>query len=328
MFRAQRFTPVLYLMAGLILALFLMSTSSTSAMGSPDVGLTQCANDGDGSNVTCANGSGIGWINANINASKGDYVVGQFYPNRQVFENLTVGNYYCFAVGFDYSSGGLPAVDYLGSYDFTLNAADPTIGTPFTLADVPNTIAIPQDPAITGGGTIGGNSFSGAHIPGDFTLWGGTFDAPTLAYSNPGTGDLDANAQQSIEYCFTATHMDAVLAFGAHIAVSAEWGHTDRPTGSPYHVSNGSRGGFFTAPRTGETSLVETLPDKTTVVSDGNIGRTEQQIQASAIEDQAPTAIALDDIGASSSVASMAIFILAILVAAGLVFKRFRKMKQ
>ena len=68
-----------------------------------------------------------------------------------------------------------------------------------------HTIAIPQDPSTTAGGTIGGNAFAGAHIPGEFTLWGGTFDAATLSYSNPATGSLDASPQQSIEYCFTAT---------------------------------------------------------------------------------------------------------------------------
>ena len=258
----------------------------------PSVSLQQCANDGDGSNPTCANGPGIGWKNSQINGNNGYYSLDDFYPNRQIFSNLTVGNVYCFAAGFDYSKGGLPTVDYLGSYNATL-PADPTLGTSFTLGvDIPDTVAIPPEPALNNGGTIGGNTYTGTQKAGDLTLWGGTFDPGSLAYSNPGTGDLDANFQQSLEYCFTATSTEAVMAFGAHVSQISEWGHTTSPSGAAYHVSNGSRNGQFSAPRTGETDLAETLADGT-IVGNYNVGRTEQQLQRAAFNATQPTAISL-----------------------------------
>ena len=284
---------------GLALFIVLLLAPARSMAQGPamDVNLQQCANASDGSNSTCANGSNIGWMNSQINGNNGNYFLGDFYPNRQVFSNLTAGYQYCFAVGFDYSKGGLPAVDYLGTYDASI-PADPTIDTPFTLGvDEPNTIPIPAEPATYGGGTIGGNSFAGIQVPdGELTLWGGTFTPGSLVYSNQGTGDLDVEFQQSLEYCFTATGADAVMAFGAHIAWPIEWGHISRPGGSPYHVSNGSRNDQYTAPRTGETDLAEIAPDNTE--DHRNIGRTEQQIQDSAINEPSPTAITLSAVAA------------------------------
>ncbi|MCA9988937.1 MAG: hypothetical protein KDE59_31740 [Anaerolineales bacterium] len=290
----NKYARIFWFGLALILVGLGMPARSLAQGQAPDVNLHQCANDSDGSNFTCADGSNLGWKNSQINGNNGSYYLGDFYPNRQVFSNLTAGNQYCFAVGFDYSKGGLPAVDYLGSYDASI-PADPTLDTPFTLGiDVPDTTPIPAEPALAGVGTIGGNTFINptAQVSGDLTLWGGTFTPGSLVYSNPGTGDLDVDFQQSLEYCFTATGPDAVMAFGAHIAWPFEWGHVDRPTGSPYHVSNGSRNGQFTAPRTSETDLVAISPTNV-VLSHRNIGRTEQQIQDSAVSAPSPTAITL-----------------------------------
>ena len=318
------------LMTALLLSLILLVNISTaSAQAGPSVSLEQCANDSDGSNPTCANGAGIGWKNSQINGNNGSYALGDFYPNRQVFTNLTAGNDYCFALGFDYSKSGLPAVDYIGSYDASL-PADPTLGTSFTLGvDIPDTVAVPPEPALSNGGTIGGTPFAAVQIPGVLTLWGGTFDGGSLVYSNPGTGDLDANFQQSLEYCFTANAAEAVLAFGAHIAVPFEWGHTARPTGAPYHVSNGSRNGQFTSPRTSETDLAETLSDGT-VVSNNNVGRTEQQIQSSAISEPTPTAISMSKMGQRTNSGLSAVFtaILMSLAALTVVLQRYPKLKN
>ena len=287
-----------------VLFLVLVPATTLAQGGGPDVNLEQCANASDRSNNTCANGPNLGWMNSQINGNNGNYILGEFYPNRQIFSNLTAGNKYCFAVGFDYSKGGLPAVDYLGTYNASI-PADPTIDTPFLGLAATDTIAIPAEPATAGVGTIGGLTFIGVQEAGVLTLWGGNFTPGSLAYSNGGTGDLDVAFQQSLDYCFTATGTDAIMAFGAHIAQPFEWGHTSRPGGSPYHVSNGSRNGFFANQRTGERSLVEIAPD-TTIVSDGNVGRTEQQIQDSAINEPSPTAITLSSVAAPGGSRSIA----------------------
>lgn len=294
----NKFTRILWLCFALLMVWLLAPNRTLAQGGGPNALLHQCANDSDGSNATCANGPSIGWINNIINAGNGSYLLGDFYPNRQVFSNLTVGNDYCFAVGYDYSKGALPAVDYLGTYNYSW-PADPTLGTGFTLGvDAPNTIAIPQDPAILGGGTIGGNSYVNplTHIPGDLTLWGGTFIPGSLIYSNPGMGDLDTEFAQSLDYCFTATNTEAVMAFGAHIAIPQEWGLQQRPTGAAYHISSGSRNDFYAAPRSSETDLVEIAPGGA-VISHNNIGRRDQQIQDSAIIEPSPTAITLLGMG-------------------------------
>jgi hypothetical protein len=140
---------------------------------------------------------------------------------------------------------------------------------------------------------MAGQSFSGSQPAGVITTWGTT--AFTInGYSNDGSADLDSNAtfQQSIEYCFEAADDDAIIAWGGHIALPAEWGGLPRPSGSPYHASQGTRQGLVTPPRNSETDLV-CIPNDGGEVEHNTEGREEVQLQISR-----PTAVALTDFSA------------------------------
>ena len=318
----QRKTFSLFAVLFLVIGLgFLAMPRSVSAQAGPAVALEQCANNSDGSNGTCANGPNLGWMNSKLGGNNALYFLGDFYPNRQVYSNLTAGNTYCFGFGFDYTKSNLPAVDYVGTYNASLPNADPTIDTPFTLGvSMTDTLPLPQEPATLNGGTISGFPFIGVYEFGELTLWGGNFVPVTgtdfIVYSNPGSTDLGVDFQQSAEYCFLADGTDAIVAFGARISEPFDWGLVDRPTGSPYHVSNGTRNGQFTAPRTSQTDLVEIAADGVTVLSHNNVGRTEQQIADSAIGEPNPLAISLSDVrspsGAFPVTAGLAFIVLAL----------------
>lgn len=251
--------------------------------------IDQCANDDDNSDPTCTSSGDTGWINGNVNANKATYTIGDFVAYRQTFADLTVGYTYCFGFGWDTNIQGKPAIDYIGTFNNTLTQADPTHGyAEFDVNSPAETFPIPPDPALNA--TMDGQSFTGIQPPGVITTWGTTLFTIT-GYSNDGSADLDSNAtfQQSIEYCFKAADDDAIIAWGGHIADPDEWGGLARPTGSPYHASQGTRQGLVTFPRNSETDLV-CIPDDGGEIQHNNEGREEVQLQISA-----PTAVALTD---------------------------------
>lgn len=278
---------LLLMLGGFVFAFVFFLASPVKSLYAQAAVIEQCANNSDGSNDTCTSNGNIGWINSNVNAQKGDYKEGDFLPIRQILKGLTATNYYCFGIGWDVTSSTLPAVDYIGNYNATLPNADPTENTIHSGNGVDDTIAIPNDPALTG--TIMGNSFTGSQQAGVLSLWGGTFDNTSLTYSSPNTNGAahPATSPQSLEYCFTANSSEVILSFGLHIAVGAEWGGLGRPSGSPYHASNGTRNGQFTNPiRTSEQDLACLAPgdDPASDATHQNIGRQEVQMSVQAIE--------------------------------------------
>ncbi|UCB55771.1 MAG: hypothetical protein JSW45_04370, partial [Thiotrichales bacterium] len=238
------------------------------------------------------------WIGGNVNEQKASLVEGDFLPYRQVFSGLEIGATYYFGMNWDVAAGGLQAIDYIGTYNATI-ANDPTQGTSldndaadFLNAPVPtDTFAIPLDPILTGtmSSAEGTFSFSGTQEAGFLTMWGGDIIS-VGTYSNDGSLNIADEFEQSLEYAFVAQSSEVVLAWGGHIGIRSEWGSNDRPTGSPYHTSNGTKDGpqsgvitaGFTGPRTSETSLYGDVPDPGTDTDD-NIGRGDVQLQASAV---------------------------------------------
>ena len=202
---------------------------------------------------------------------------------------LFVGPYALAAVSVDLehcangSSGQFPdcnGPNPAGWINSTLSLADPTLGTSHVLATPDSTIPIHSDPALTG--TMDGlYTFSGTQQSGDLTMWGGSFVGGSLVYSNDGLSDLDTTPENSLEYCFVATDSNVVIAWSTHLAVRADWDAPGFPSGSPFHVSNGTRLGQFSSPRSGETDLVCVASDDT--ITHNNVGRTEIQVSLAAV---------------------------------------------
>ncbi len=270
---------IIYILAITVLLLLTMATPR-SAYAAVNVTVEQCANGANNEDPTCTSSGNTGWITGNVNSNKATYRIGDFLPHRQTFEGLTTGNEYCFGFGWDVSKDGKPAIDYISTYNLTLTQADPTIGYSFDVNSPTSTIAIPADPALTG--TMAGESFTGTQQSGVLTMWGGTLTPGSLVYSNDGAVDLATKFENSMEYCFTATSTDAIIAWAGHIADPVDWGGLARPTGSPYHASNGTRNGQFTAPRTSMTDLSCEAPGG--AITHENKGRSDVQLQAAAVE--------------------------------------------
>lgn len=249
------------------------------------VRLDQCANGDNGEDPECDSSGSTGWINGNVNSNKANYIEGDFLPYRQVIDGLVINNKYCFGMTWDIVRQDLAAIDYIGTFNATLTNADPTVNTIHsgTVNSPDDTIGIPADPALSGTIDPAGPAsytFSGTQQSGELTIWGGTFDS-IGPYSNNGATNLVTKFEQSLEYCFTVTDTEVVIAWVGHIARTLEWGTPSLPSGSPYHTANGTKNGQFSSPRNSQTDLA--CVDPSNNVTHSNIGRQDIQLQAGAV---------------------------------------------
>lgn len=296
--KTQKIKFLFWLALPLIMTLVILGNVNTARATLPPSGVPhQCKNGDMNQAADCTAGNPLGWRNSSANPSNSQYGEGDTIPYRQVLDDLTAGNTYCFGFGWDVTNASLPAIDYLTTFNRSLPLADPTVDTVHAgnLGTPDDIEPIPSDPVITSGYIVNpANSFMGT-LPAtrDIYVWGGTFTAPPV-FTSPG-GDVATEIQNSLEYCILSSSTEIVIAVGGHIAIPEDWGLTDRPTGAPYHLANGTWNGYFTAPRTGESSLI-CLDPLGNVEDDRNVGRSETQLQ---IGDN-PLAINLQGVAATS----------------------------
>ncbi len=331
-----RFYPLAVTIVGaiILLAVLLFLLNGTVEALGVNIDLEQCANGRYGENTTCQYSGNQGWVTGNVNALKSDYSIGEFLPYRRVYHGLSVGSEYCFGMKWDVDIHGLPAIDYIATYNWTITEANPlwdTMFEPVGTSVVPppsSTIKIPNDPVLITG-TMNGNRFQGitlgTYILDDpdrvLQMWGGTLISAG-PYSNDGeSGDLADFFSQSMEYCFIAEESEAVLAWSGHMGDPEEWFAPGRPSGSPYHMANGTNNGMFTPPRTSETDLSAVAPDGT--VTNQNFGRMELQLDLGS-----PTAITLSELslrsGSSGALTAFIAVALVGFVSLAIVFYRIR----
>jgi hypothetical protein len=328
-----------------ILALVVLIGVVLPVAANPKDAWSQCANHND---PKCETKGNTGWTSGKIGSNNGDYGLGDFIPYRAYRSGLEVGMRYCSGAWWDVAKADLPAIDYIGSYNYTVPGANALHGTDVPTTTPSVTTDIPADPILSGGYYLGspGDIFTGT-LPfgnagddgaqGVMTLWGGT-DLVLKGYALlTTTADVNlANGAQSIEVCFTATSADVVVAWGGHIALPHEWSAPTRPTGSPYHMKTGTGDDingdpWFTAPRTSENDLVEFDP---TVCTDDysdcpsanhyTIGSQDLQL---AIDE--PTAITLESVSAGDggdelTLALIGVGLVALASAVVILFRRQR----
>ncbi len=210
------------LAAGIALLATLTFPSAALAEG---IVLEQCANGGiaePGTHDTCEGG----WIRGNLNKSKAAYAENEFVPYRVQLTGLTIGSPYTYRFSWDTLKSGKNALDYIGSYNHSVTAADACLGIAWTCsassasAIPPDSLAFPEPGA--------------SQIPGDMTLFGGAIT---------GVGPyIDLGPEvRGISVNFTPTQANVVLAWGGHIASPLDWGEGQSASsikGSPYHTSN------------------------------------------------------------------------------------------
>jgi hypothetical protein len=219
--------------------------SSEIAVQRVNIGLQQCATIPEVCNTTDSRQ----WQTGDLNRNNSSYYEGQSVPYRAAFTDLTVGQVYMLSIGWDSTKDGLHAHDHLNSFDYSIADAVPC-DEQVCGEEKPSTIPIPKDPALSGIN----------QVEGVFTAYGATFTAvdteipsgsvgnlcesyPCTIKANPSeyvpTGDPDKDSKNEISVYFTATYSTAVIAWGGHIASSADWGEGNSASsinGSPYHM--------------------------------------------------------------------------------------------
>ncbi|NNE66900.1 MAG: carboxypeptidase regulatory-like domain-containing protein [Pyrinomonadaceae bacterium] len=236
--------------------------------------MEQCANsNATPQNLDCDGSGSEGWVSGNVNASKAKYFEGDSLVYRARMSNLTIGTSYKFTIQYDTSKNGKNALDYLTTYNRTITDANPcrdsgTANDNFycTEAGPTDTIAIPVDSNVTNGrDTVNGTTDDIVQVPGDITIWDGTFTAIS-GYTYSGDTPWTGTAVTTLTVTFTADATTAVVAWAGHIASRTDWGQGNAAvdiTGSPYHTANGG---------------LENCDDNTTVS-----GSQDLQLQAAAV---------------------------------------------
>ena len=246
----------------------------------PAVNLDQCRNGGlvkSGTQtfIQCSGGGSgnSGWVNGNAGASNGHYAEGESISYRARITGLAVNDQVVVVMGYDVVHSGRHAIDFLTdknrwqSPETTMAAnpdqpcsgvtgcADPAdqklapIPAPTTNVQVDVTKTLANGCEVTGSGATQQPVTSFNTIAGAGQAQMEFFDATPAAsnaiqYVGPTPNLLDRNGdqEQQISVTFTANATSPVLAWGGHIARSADWGCVGAPqsasgiSGSPYHM--------------------------------------------------------------------------------------------
>jgi hypothetical protein len=203
--------------------------------------LDQCANRTGGTTAPINDCTASAWTSGNVNRNSSLYREGDFVPMRSVVSDLVAGRTYTYRIGYDAVESGLHAYDYLGTFDASAFAGQQIVpctgvsgtGPPHACGTAPSTIDVPVDTATTFPNGRG-------QKPGDFSMWGATLSS--AAYVNPAPIGVNTpgKVQREMDVTFTAHGDTVVLAWGAHIASTVDWGagrtFISAGSGSSFHM--------------------------------------------------------------------------------------------
>ena len=250
------------------LGIFACALSPAPADAAIGVTIEQCANARTGTG-DC---TGSAWITGNLNPQHSLYREGDFVPVRGQVNGLEPGTTYTLRIGYDAVESGLHAYDYLGSVDSSENAPGQRVvpceniaGTagPTACGNAPSTLGVPTDPDT--------HIPSGSQLAGVFSAGGGVLtDARYVQPTQAIDATTSGTVARQIDVTFRADGDTVVIAWGAHIASSLDWGagrtFVGSASGSPFHVR-----------------VLQIVPEGGAAISTGN---RELSLQGSAI---APT---------------------------------------
>lgn len=213
-------------------ALLAMSILFVSVAFAAAADIDQCRNGSLASPVPC---TGSAWVNGNAGASNSHWREGDSLPYRMKLTSVGAGTW-TLTIGWDVTHGGAHAIDYLTTYNRTDAAADPCSSVGCSLSNF-DTFPIPTDPAYTG------CPLSGTQVPGLFYIFGATGTTVDIvsvsSYLLTGCVNPASDVENRISIRFTSTDPSPVIAWGGHVATSADWGQglaAGGISGSPYHM--------------------------------------------------------------------------------------------
>ncbi len=181
LFNLANFATRMLVVLAITTAMVLTASAQKSSGGliaapeNDSASLEQCRNGADGSPEQC---TGNNWTTGNAGASNSHWEERQFIAYRMLFGGLSSGTN-TVILGYDIIHSGKHAIDYLGTYNATETDAEPCSGVTGCTGWAVDTAPVPLDPNLPA--TV-------PQIPGDFTLWGATFDSDPIYVTCP-SGD-------------------------------------------------------------------------------------------------------------------------------------------
>jgi hypothetical protein len=227
---------------GLILGMMLPMIALAAP---PKISLEQCRNGSATSPNDCLSlGGSAGWVNGNAGASNAHFVEGHSIPYRALITDGPLGSNDV-TLGYDIKHSGTNAIDFLTHYDrlephnqFGHPAEDvePTSGVSGLNADVA-TCPIPKPSNLSAAAGTTFDQIKNLEDKNNFTVFGAS--SCTVTQGAALEGDVNqAQSEARVVVNYVATSSTVVLAWGGHIAKSADWGGNGAAqiSGSPYHM--------------------------------------------------------------------------------------------
>lgn len=269
----------LLLVSALAAAGLTVATAPPAAAADATVaGFQQCAN-GTGTALTCAGG----WINGSMQSGNSHFREDDVVPQRVVI-NLPADNaLHTLTFTFQDRKGSVHAYDSLGTWNTTVEDADPCGGIAATLcAGTPTSLQMATDGATIPPVGPGISPLVSAHDLPDadrqWTMYGGLLVSDSVGpHTSPVSGDDLVNVSVSFRNPTPATARQAVLLFGGHLAVGGPDEHP-RAWGQGLGASSVSGGPYAF---------------KLEKIDGRNSGATANSIQASATQPLPPAAFTI-----------------------------------
>jgi hypothetical protein len=210
----------------------------------PKITLDQCRNGSAATPNQCeALGGSAGWVNGNAGASNAHFVEGHSIPYRAYVTDGPLGSNQV-VLGYDVKHSGVNAIDFLTHYQRLEphgqfgHGAGETVSPLSGLSGVGSDIAecaIPDPGNLSAAALATFNQIKNVEDKNDFTVFG----ANSCTVTQVATGNLaDAQSEARVRVTYNATSANVVLAWGGHIARSADWNGNGAAqiSGSPYHM--------------------------------------------------------------------------------------------
>ena len=216
----------------------------------PKISLEQCRNGSAAAPNNCELlGGSSGWQNGNAGASNAHFVEGHSIPYRTLLTDAPLGSNGVL-LGYDVKHSDVHAIDFLTHYqrlephgafehgpgELVSPLSGVTMPAGFDTAECE--IPKPSNLSAAAGATF--DQIKNIENKNNFTVFGANSCSVSQAIADGGTeGDLTQKQSEArVLVTFNATSPTVVMAWGGHIAKSADWNGQGAAqiSGSPYHM--------------------------------------------------------------------------------------------